>query len=473
MRARSIVSLITCSALLGGCTVGPKYQRPTVDVPGTYRGGAPGDPQNNPSATQANTAATFGNEKWWNVFQDEELQKLIKTALEQNYDVRIAAQRVLAAQAQVGITRADQFPTVSAGASAADQRIPQQKGSPAFETNATAVNLSASWALDFWGQFRKATERDRATLLSTQWAQREVIATLVSNVALDYFQLRSLDSQLDVSQRTLKAREESLRLTRILQKGGASSMLDVRQSEQLVYTASSQIPTLEQQIEQTENNLNILLARNPGPIARGKELIDEPHALTIPIGLPSDLLERRPDVQSAEAQLIAANAQIGVARAAYYPQITLTGAGGFQSSALSELFSGPSGLWSFGAGLTQPIFTAGRISSNVRLTEAQERQTLLSYQETIQGAFRDVANALVAYHKARDFREQQENLARSADDASRLSLLRYKGGATDYLEVLTNDTNAFSAELGVVQARYNELAAFVQLYQALGGGWQN
>jgi outer membrane protein, multidrug efflux system len=300
----------------------------------------------------------------------------------------------------------------------------------------------------------------------------EVASTLVANVASAYFQLRALDLELEISKRTLSSRQESLRLTRILSDGGSTTLLDVRQAEQLVFTASAEIPVLEQQIEQQENFLSILLGQNPGDIPRGQTLTEQRQPPEVPSGLPSALLERRPDIQEAEAQLVAANAEIGMARAAYFPQISLNGAGGFQSSALTSLFTGPAGAWSFGASLTQPIFTGGRLRSQVRLAEARQLTAVLSYQQSIQGAFRSVSDSLVAYRKTRAFRTQQELLFRSAEDAARLSHMRYNGGVTGYLEVLTNETNSFSAALGVVQAQLNELLALVQLYQALGGGWQ-
>ncbi|HXN95035.1 MAG TPA: efflux transporter outer membrane subunit, partial [Candidatus Acidoferrales bacterium] len=334
------------------------------------------------------------------------------------------------------------------------------------------TNLSAAWELDFWGKYRRATEAGRANLLASEWARREVVSTLVANVSSAYFQLRALDLELEISKRTLNSRQESLRLTRILSDGGSTSLLDVRQAEQLVFTASAEIPALEQQIEQQENFLSILLGQNPGDVPRGQTLTEQRQPPEVPPGLPSSLLERRPDIRQAEAQLVAANAVIGVARAAYFPQISLSGAGGFQSSALSSLFSGPAGAWSFGASLTQPIFTGGRLRSEVRLAEARQQTAVLFYQQSIQGAFRSVSDALIAYHKTREFRAQQELLFGSAQDAARLSHMRYTGGVTGYLEVLTNETNAFSAELGLVQARLNELLALVQLYQALGGGWQ-
>jgi outer membrane protein, multidrug efflux system len=459
------VILLSIALLTSGCTVGPNYKRPTVVVPDSYRGVVP-------DQTAQTQIASLGDQKWWDIFQDEQLRTLIRMALQQNYDVRIAASRVLQAQAQLGITRADQFPTLSAGGAIADTRTAKAKFIPPSETSTGQVNLSAAWEIDFWGKFRRATEAARANLLASEWARLEVVSTLVANVAGAYFQLRALDLQLDISRRTLQSRQESLRLTRILADGGATSLLDVRQAEQLVFTAGAEIPALEQQIEQQENFLSILLGQNPGDISRGQTLTEQGQPPQVPPGLPSELLERRPDIRQAEEQLVAANAEIGVARAAYFPVITLNGTGGFQSSALTSLFSGPAGAWSFGSSLTQPIFTGGRLRSGVRLAEAQQQTAVLFYQQSIQGAFRSVSDALVAYRKTREFRAQQEFLFQSAQDAARLSHMRYTGGATGYLEVLTNETNAFSAELGLAQARLNELLALVQLYEALGGGWQ-
>jgi multidrug efflux system outer membrane protein len=462
---RNCTVLLSAALLLSGCTVGPNYKRPVVAVPPTYRGAVPDE-------TAQTDTATLGDQKWRDIFQDEQLRALIRTALQQNYDVRIAASRVLEANAQLGITRADQFPTLSAGAGIGDVRTAQAKFLPKFETSIGQVNLSAAWELDFWGKFRRATEAARANLLASKWARQEVVSTLVANVADAYFQLRALDLQLEISKRTLDSRQESLHLTRILANGGATSLLDVRQAEQLVFTAGAEIPVLEQQIEQQENFLSILLGQNPGDIPRGQTLTEQRQPPQVPPGLPSSLLERRPDIRQAEEQLVAANAEIGVARAAYFPDISLSGSGGFQSSALTNLFSGPAGAWSFGASLAQPIFTGGRLRSGVRLAEAQQQTATLFYQQSIQEAFRSVSDALVAYRKTREFRAQQELLFESAKDAARLSQMRYTGGATGYLEVLTNETNAFSAELGLVQARLNELLALVQLYEALGGGWQ-
>jgi multidrug efflux system outer membrane protein len=309
-------------------------------------------------------------------------------------------------------------------------------------------------------------------LLASEWGRRAVLDSVISNVATAYFQLRALDLQLVISKDTLESRRDSLRLTQVLARNGSASDLDVRQAEQLVYTASETIPDLERQIQQQENLISILLGRNPSPIARGLQITEEPKPLSVPPGLPSALLERRPDIRAAEENLVAANAEIGVAKAAYFPSISLTGTAGFQSDALTRLFTSPAGLWTAGPSLTQPIFEGGRLRSNVRLTEAQKQQELLTYESTIQEAFREVSDSLIAYQKDREFREQQGLLTTAAQGAARLSDIRYRGGTASYLEVLTNDTNYFSAELNLVQAQLNERLALVQLYQALGGGWQ-
>jgi outer membrane protein, multidrug efflux system len=466
-RCAAVLASLTFSAISGlvGCTVGPNYRRPTVSAPASYRGLTP-------EAAGKNEAASLADQKWWQVFEDEQLQALVREALQGNYDVRIAASRVLQAQAQLGITRADQFPTLNLAGTGVNQRSAALGPIPAFGITYGQVTAAAAWNLDFWGKYRRATEAARASLLASDWARRQVIATVVSDVASGYFQLRELDSELDIARSTLASRNESLDLTRQLTEHGIDTMLDQRQAEELVFTAAAQVPDLERQIEQEENAISILLGRNPGPITRGRKLTEQPHAPEVPAGIPSSVLERRPDIRQAEQNLVAANAQIGVARAAYFPQISLTGSAGFQSTELSNLFSGPAGLWTLSGAVTQPIFQGGRIKNNVRFAEAQRQQFLLTYQQTIQGAFRDVSNALVAYRKNRETRAQQEQLTASAKDAARLSEMRFKAGATAYLEVLTNETNYFSDELALVQAQFNELQSLVQLYQALGGGWQ-
>ena len=448
--------------LLSACTLGPKYKRPAVQVPDTFRG----------LQAASSTNESLGDEKWWTVFQDTQLQVLIREALAQNYDVRIAATRVLQAQAVLGITRADQYPTIAGGASAMNERFARTRITPAFETSPMQVNLALAWELDFWGKFRRASEAARAELLATEWGQRAVVSSLVSNVATAYFQLLELDAEMQISKSALDSRKESLRLVEIRAKGGTTSLLDVRQSEQLVYTAAAAIPDLERRTEQQENLISILLGRNPGPITRDQSLLNITVPPEVPVGLPSSLLDRRPDIQSSEQTLIAANARIGVAKAAYFPQISLTGLGGYQSTALTNLLTGPAGLWSFGGQLTQPIFTAGKIRSGVRLTEAQKEEAVLTYQKSIQQAFREVSDSLVAYRKNREFREQQALLTAAAGDATRLAGDRYRGGVTSYLEVLDSDSRYFDAQLGLSQAQLNERLALVQLYNALGGGWQ-
>ena len=450
---------------LAACTVGPNYQRPKTDVPGEYRGA--------PVTTAAGVSSeSLGDAKWWAVFQDEQLQSLIRTALQQNYDLRIAAERVLAAQAQLRIARSNQYPSGGVGVGGTTER---QAASPffgAYRWDYMQVGGAASWDIDFWGKYRRATEAARANLAQTEWGKRAVASTLVANVAGAYFRLRALDFDLEITQRTLASRQESLRLTKLLADRGAASMVDVRQAEQLVYVASSTLPDLERQIEQGENYIRTLLAQFPGPITRGNSLTEQVRPPVVPAGLPSQLLERRPDIQEAEQQLIAANAQIGVARAAYFPTISLTGTTGFMSSALAELFSKSAGTWNIAASAAQPFFTAGKLQANVRLAEAQKQQGLLAYQQTIQNAFRDVSDALVAYQKTREAREQQEFLAGAARDSARLAHVRYDGGSSTYLEVLTNETNYLAAELNLTQARLNEMLSLVQIYSALGGGWQ-
>src|ERR1700736_1661557 len=318
---RTLAALLLILVILGfasGCAVGPNYKRPAVNVPPVYRGLAPEE-------AAKSDARSLADEKWWEVFQDEQLKELVKTALQQNYDLRIAATRILQAQAQLGFTRADQFPTVAGGVAGVNLRNPQTKFLRAYETSATQVSGSLAWDLDFWGKYRRATEAARANLAASEWARREVITALIANLAGAYFQLRALDLQLEISQRTLTSRQDSLRLTRLLADRGNTSMLDVRQAEQLVFTAGAEIPALEQQIEQQENLISILLGKNPADVLRGQPLTEQKHPPEVPPGLPSTLLERRPDIREAEEQLISANAQIGVARAAYFPQISLPG----------------------------------------------------------------------------------------------------------------------------------------------------
>ncbi len=489
MRKQSIVAAFSAAGLLlSGCTVGPKYKRPVIDAPTVYRGAeANGNTQTSKephdldgsslpgqSNSTASTALSIGDEKWWEIFGDPQLQELIRTALKQNYDVRIAAERVMESQAQLGITRSQQFPTLNGSGGYTAQRYPSAQfgGLGSFVSHIGQIGLGASWNFDFWGQYRNATKAARAQLLASQWSQREVMDTLILNVATGYFQLRTLDLELEISKRTLASRQESLKLTQTLESGGSTSMLDVRQAEELVSTAAAAIPDIERQIEQEENALQTLLGQNPGSIARGLPIDQQPRMPIVPAGLPSSLIERRPDIRQAEEQLIAANAQIGVAKAQYFPAISLTGQVGTGSNALNTLFHDSTFAYSYGAAATEPIFDAGRIRNNVRLTEAQKREAVLTYKKTIAQSFQDVSNALVGYQKYREFREQQERLVIASRDAVNLSNMRYKGGYSSYLDVLTNQTTLFSGELTLASAREQEMLSLVQLYNALGGGWQ-
>ncbi len=456
--------LLAIAVLLSGCAVGPNYKRPTVSVPTDYR---------DSMAAQTAAAPSLGNENWWQVYQDPVLADLIHTALQQNYDVRIAAARVLEAQAQLGITRANQFPSASVGADIFSQQNAKTSNQfPPYQVNAGQLNLSVIWNLDFWGKYRRQTEAARAQMLASEWGQRAVISSLVANVATAYFQLRALDSEIEISKRTLGSRQQSLQLTKVLETHGSASDLDVSQSEQLVYTASESIPDLERQIRQQENLLSILLGENPGSISRGQALTEQPVPEAVPAGLPSELLERRPDVRQAEEIIVAANAQIGVAKASFFPSISLTGAGGLESNALNRFINAPSQTWFGALSVAQPVFQGGALRSGLRLSRAQYQEAVLAYQQTVQNSLEQVSNALIAYQKDRDFRGQQELLTQAAQRSDQLSLVLYQHGGASYLQVLTNETNYFSAELNLVQAQLNERLALVQLYQALGGGWQ-
>ena len=463
MKKTALLGIVTALSLTTGCLMGPKYKRPTVDVGQEYRAPAP---------QQAAQASSLGNEQWWQVYQDPVLTQLIHTAIAQNYDVRIAAARVLEAQAQVGITRANQLPSASVGADVfSEQNAKISKLFPAYQVNGGELNLSVIWNLDFWGKYRRQTEAARAQLLATQWGQRAVISSLVANVATAYFQLRSLDSALDISKHTLASRQESLKLTQFLETHGSKSELDVSQAQQLVYTASETIPDLERQVQQQENTLSILLGENPQSIPRGRALTEQPVPQNVPAGLPSELLERRPDVRQAEEIMVAANAQIGVAKASFFPNLALTGLGGLESNQLQQFITGPAETWYAAFSVSQPVFQGGALRSQLRLARANWQEAVLSYKQTVQNALEQVSNSLVASQKDRESREQQELLTQAAQQTDQLSEVLYKNGGASYLQVLTAETNYFSAELNLVQAQLNERLALVQLYQALGGGW--
>ena len=463
---------IACAAvLLAGCTVGPNYRRPSIQTPAAFRAPAPLPP---------GESSSLADLKWFEVFKDEKLQELLRTALAQNYDLRDAVARVEAARANLGITRSDQYPNFGAEANITTTRFSRSGSLPLpaavvpaqNRTFGTAALDLLSFEVDIWGRLRRATEAARANLLSAEETRQAVITTLVSDVATAYFNLIELDSEFDISRQTLATRQASLDLIKSRQTGGVATLLDMRQGEELVYTASETIPVLQQQIEQTENTISLLLGNNPAPIARGKSLTEQQLPPEVPAGLPSALLERRPDIRAAEASLIAANAEIGVAKAAYFPQISLSGFLGGQSNQLSSLFSKPNGTWSFVPQVTQPIFTAGRLKSNVKLAEALHQSALVQYEKTIQTAFTEVSDALIAHQRVRESREQQELLVAALQDRTRLAYVRYRGGVDTLLDALDADRDQFQGELDLAQLRRNELLSVVQLYKALGGGWQ-
>ena len=444
-----------------------KKQPPQVDTPTIFRG----------DRTQP-TRTSFGDEKWFQIFKDEKLVQLIRVALENNYDVQQAVARVEAAEANLGIVRSDQYPQIGASADLTTQRLSR---SGAFDLPAPAkrdrtfgsilLNL-LTFELDIWGRLRKATAAARAELLATEEAHYAVLVTVVSDVATAYFVLRELDFELEISRQTLASRQESLRIIRLRQSQGVSTMLEVRQAEELVYDATEVIPLLEKDIEQGENFISYLIGRNPAEIPRGMSLTDYKTPPEIPAGLPSDLLERRPDIRSAEHRLESADLQISVAKKAFFPRISLTGFLGFESGQLTSLFSGSRSVWALVPQLAQPIFTGGRLKSNVRFTQAQRHFFLVEYQKTIQNAFREVSNSLVEYQKSREVRVQRELLVTTLQDRSRLAYLRYTGGVSTLLEALDADRELFEAERSLAAARRDELLSVVLVYKALGGGWQ-
>jgi outer membrane protein, multidrug efflux system len=460
-------SAIAVAALVvAGCNVGPRYNRPTVSTPPNFRGA-------DDAAVVSDAQNSIADQQWSEVFREPELQELIRTALTNNYDIRIAARRVLEQQAQVQITRSQEFPTVTGGGTGIGATLPSNLGvniaSPLAFGN---FNLGAAWNPDFWGLYRKQTEAARAQLLGQTWAQRAVRLSLIQQVVATYIDLRATDRKLEITRQTLKVRQDSLQLTEKLERGGSAPLSDVRQAEQLLYTASSQIPQLEQQIQQDENALRLLLGADPGPVTHTAANALAPPPQDLPTGLPSQLLERRPDIQQAEQTLVAANAQIGIARAQFFPQFSITTSAGIGGNEFSNLFD-VSGKTIYGIGsFTQPIFEGGKLRGQLKLSRETKEEMVINYQKTIATAFRDVSNALIALNKQRVYREEQEKLVAAAQDATRLARLRYQGGATGYLEVLTTDSSLFSAQLNLVNAQQGEAVTVVQLYSALGGGWQ-
>jgi outer membrane protein, multidrug efflux system len=455
---------ILVSGLVAGCKVGPNYHRPVVQTPTAYR-----ELSENPQV-QAQ-AASYADLPWWQVFQDPQLQELIRTALKQNYDLQLATERINSARAQVAITRSNLFPQVQGNGDFSGGKEHN------FQTKSNFLTLTADAAfqLDLFGKLRRATEASRAQLLATEDAQQTVILTLVSDVASDYFALRQLDLQLQITHETVRTQVDSVKLTRLRLERGVATKLDVLQAQQVLDTANAQIPDLERQIAQEENAISILLGNYPQAVTRGLPLVEQPLPPDVPPGLPSSLIERRPDIREAEENLVATNAEIGVAKAQFFPQISLTGSGGGsfgRSSAFSSLMSSQLGIWSYGAQVSQPIFTGGALRGNLRLAQSQQRQALISYRQTIQRAFGDVSDALIGYQKLRQVRVRQQDTVADLQEAVHLSIMRYQGGTTTYLEVLDGQRSLFSAELTLAQARGNEYQSLVQLYRSLGGGWQ-
>jgi multidrug efflux system outer membrane protein len=464
MFRRAAVTVLA-GALTASCTLGPNYKRPVVQPPPAFRG------------AQTSTPESLADVKWFEVFRDDTLTGLVSAALKENFELRIAAERVLQARALYGITRADRFPQVDASAAANALRTSRSGAAPGIPSGVSTdvsylqAGFSLGWEIDVWGRLRRLNEAARAEYLATEEARRGVITTLVADVSSTYLTLRGLDLELEIAKRTREVATEGLRLTEARRSQGASSGLDVHQSEQLLYTATGQIASLEREIAQSENALSLLLGHVPEDVPRGRPLDAFQLPPVVPAGLPSALLERRPDIRQAEQQLIAANARIGAAKAEYFPRISLTGFFGAQSRALTSLLSGPAVLATGTLGATAPIFNAGRTRANVEFTEAAQREAVVNYQRAIYTALRDVADSLADHGKTSEQRAQQERLVEALQESTRLATERYRGGLDSYLPVLDAQRNLFEGELELAQLRQQELASIVQLYRALGGGW--
>jgi NodT family efflux transporter outer membrane factor (OMF) lipoprotein len=454
------------SALTASCTLGRNYQRPAIETPSAFR-----------AAPAAASAGSLADVKWFDLFRDETLTRLVTTALQQNFELRIAAERVLQARAAFGITRADQFPSVGVSADLTAARASQRganTGIPAgadTDVSYTQAGFSLGWELDVWGRLRRLSEAARAQYLATEEARHGVVMTLVADVSETYLALRALDLELEIARRTRDIATDSLRLTEARRTSGVASALDVRQAEQLLFTATGEIASIEREIARAENALNLLLGQVPADVPRGRSLEAFEVPPAVPAGLPSALLERRPDIRRAEQELVAANAQIGAARAEYFPRISLTGFLGGQSRALTDLLSGGARLASASLGAAAPVFNAGRTRGNVHLAEAVHREALVNYERAIYTAFRDVSDGLAAYAKNGEQRSQQERLVLTLRESARLATQRYQGGLDSYLPVLDAQRNLFQGELDLARVRQQELASIVQLYRALGGGW--
>jgi len=457
--------VILIALLASACTVGPDFKPPEpITTPSQFRGLGPENP---PGAT------SLAELPWWDVFGDPVLQGLIREAIAQNYDLRVAAQRILEARAGVTISRSFQFPELNGSGSATYSNVQGNIQSPQFrESFAPQAGLDISWEVDFWGRFRRGTEAARADLLASEAARQFVLISLVSDVAAFYFNIRSLDNELEISRQTLAARLDSLKLVQLREQGGVAALIDVRQAEILVAQAGEAVPDTERLIAQAENALAILLGKNPAATPRGWPLRQQIALPALPTGFPSELLTRRPDIIQAEAQLHAATARIGVAKSDYFPRVFLTGAAGAGGLWINSSWAGPQGLFAVGPSFTVPIFNSGRVGAGVDAAEARARVAYDQYQLTVIQAFRDVSDSLVEYQKRKEFRVQQEALEVAASDASRLANMRYRGGVSSYLEVLDSERQQFDAQLGLVRTYRDELLAVVRLYKSLGGGWQ-
>jgi multidrug efflux system outer membrane protein len=454
-----------------GCAVGPDYERPPVDTPLQYRTAA--------SAPEAPAEpASFADLGWWEVFADPQLRLYLAEALTNSWDIKIAAARVLQAEAAARVVRSQFFPNIGVGGDVIMTRASEVGPSPpppGTDPDAIVKSAFASmsvYEIDLWGRIRRASEAAWAQLLATEAARQAVRQTLVAQVAAAYLDLLQLDYELEVVRRSLEVRNASLELTTAREEGGVASMQDVVQSRVLVSTAEAAMVDVLRRQEQKENELSILLGRNPGPIQRGVPLREQPLRTDVPAGLPSALLERRPDIRNAEQDLVAANANIGEAKAAFFPQLSLTGAFGFQSVSLSDLFTSPARVWQFGPSLTLPIFTGGRLTGEYAFAKARFEEAAAGYQRTVQNAFREVSDALIQYQRSREFTVRQEQNTQARREAAQLANIRYDGGVTSYLEVLYTEQELLSAELLLAQALGEELLSVVQLYRALGGGWQ-
>jgi multidrug efflux system outer membrane protein len=456
----SALSLLALLAL-GGCLLGPNYERPAVDAPPAFR-------------FAESDAKDLVNTAWWEQFQDPALNALIATALADNKDVKIAAARVEQFLGQFATTRSQLFPQVAAGFDAQRERVPLGTTQlppgvgPVF--NQFQATLSASWEIDFFGKLRRQTEAARANLLASEEGRRATILTLVASVASSYVNLLSLDRQLDIAKSTAASRAASVNVFQLRFSGGEVSQMELAQSQSEYQASLATIPQIELQIAQQEDALSILLGHNPQAIVRDREL-DDLAMPAVPAGLPSELLERRPDLRQAEQDLIAANALIGAARALYFPSISLTGLFGSASGQFSSLFTGPARVWSYAGAVTLPIFTAGGISGQVKQAEAQQQQALFQYQKAIQVAFQEVADALVSLQKTREQLVVQGHQVDALRTYSRLARLRYEGGYTSYIEVLDAERSLFNAQLGYAQTQGTVFTSAVSLYKAMGGGW--